>query len=122
VKNKNKTLKVKNTYMLYDICYHILKNITYTCYIIIHLVEILLYNIKYNWPILCSKSFRRDIPIHIASLSLIATGKKQISVIAITSIPGTWNPIVSNAKTRDRVPADPGQSHPIPGFKCPHQY
>jgi len=63
---------------------------------------------------------RRDISIHIASLSLIARGKKKIiSVIAITSKPGNRDPKVPNAKTRDRVPVDPDQSHQIPGFNSP---
>jgi len=48
--------------------------------------EMLLYNIKDNWSLICSKSIRLAITIHIASLSFKARGKKQtISVIAITS-------------------------------------
>jgi len=97
-----------NNILLYDICYYILYNVIYTCYIITHFDEIFLYNIKYNWSILCSKSISRNIAIHITSLSLIARGLKQIiSVIAITSKPVTRDPIVTNAKTWDRVPAGP---------------
>ena len=74
------------------------------------------------WLIFCSKSIRPAKTIHILSLSFIARGEKQIrSVIAITSKPGTRDPKVLNAKTRDRVPNDPGQSHPIPGFSSPHK-
>ena len=58
--------------------YAITYDIIYNCYMIIHFDKILVYNIKYNWSILCSKSIRRDIAIHIVSLSLIARGKKQI--------------------------------------------
>ena len=60
--------------------YAIIYDIIYNCYMIIHFDKILVYNIKYNSSILCSKSIRRDtcIAIHIASLSLIARGKKQI--------------------------------------------
>ena len=69
---------------------------------------------------LCSKSIRPVKPLHILSLSFIARGEKQIKlVIAITSKPGTRDPKVPNAKTRDRVPANPGQFHPIPGFTTP---
>jgi len=88
---------------------------------VIHFVEIFLHNIKYNWLIRFSKTTRRVMAIHIASLSLIARGKQQIrSVITITSKPGTRDPIVQNAKTRDRVPASPSRSQPIPGFSSPH--
>ena len=88
---------------------------------VIHFVEICLPNIKFNWLIRFSKSTRRAMAIHIASLSLIARGKKQIrSVITITSKPGTRDPIVPNAKTRDQVPASPSRSQPIPGFSSPH--
>jgi len=52
--------------------------------------------------------YRVPITIHIASLSFIASGEKQIiSVIAITSKPGNRGPKVPNPKTRDRVPASP---------------
>jgi len=89
---------------------------------VIHFVEIFLHNIKYNWLIRFSKTTRRVMAIHIASLSLIARGKQQIrSVITITSKPGTRDPIVQNAKTRDRVPASPSRSQPIPGFSSPQE-
>ena len=90
---------------------------------VIHFVEIFLHNIKYNWLIRFSKTTRRVMAIHIASLSLIARGKQQIrSVITITSKPGTRDPIVQNAKTRDRVPASPSRSQPIPGFSSPPEW
>ena len=66
------------------------------------------------WLIL-SKSIRLAKTILILSLSFIARGEKQIrSVIAITSKPGTRDPKVPNAKTRDRVPSKPDQSQAIP--------
>ena len=72
------------------------------------------------WLILCSKSIRPAKTIHIPSLSFIARGEKQIrSVITITSKPGTRDPKVQNAKTRVRLPSNPGQSHPIPCFSSP---
>ena len=40
-------------------------------------------------------------------------------VILIRGNIKTRDPILPNAKTRDRVPAYPGQSHPIPGFSSP---
>jgi len=86
---------------------------------VIHLNEILLYNKQYNWSIHCSKSFTVPITIYIASVSLIVRGKKQIlSVIAITSQPGTRDPKVPNAKTLNWVSASLDRSR-VPGFSSP---
>ena len=103
--NKYITFKSKK-YLLYDICYHILYNNIYTCYTIIHFDERYLYNIKYMWSILCNKYIRRASAIQIASLSFI--DKKQITVIAITSKPGTRDPMM-------QYPGPgPGRSRPVP--------
>jgi len=57
---------------------------------------------------------------NVLSRIVITAGSLNISDRDVTAKPGTRDPTVPNAKTRDRVSADPGQSHPIPGFSSPH--
>ena len=65
----------------------------------------------HNWIDIKQRATTLTMTVHIASLS---RGNKLIrSVNAITSKPGTQDPIVPNAKTRD-VPASPSLSR-VPG-------
>ena len=47
----------------------------------ISLYILMQYNVKYNWLILCSKSIRLAITIHIASQLFLSRGKKLITSV-----------------------------------------